>query len=209
MKSLKEVFATSNPAWEIYVFLKQYFSLDESQIFTNDEILELYNRFNEPGIDPIESIRKNFIALKWCCAVPTPEVLSELALFSPVIEVGAGSGYWANQLSELGVNIIALDNGTDYRAEYFDVKQVDTFDFSTCAERTLLLIWPSDNLNWAHDLLNKAKWKKIIYIGEWRDGRMATSSFFDKIQNEFMIQKIIPMPRYPGWKDSCYILIRR
>jgi len=203
MNKLDEILESSNPAWEMFRFLEKYFSSYESDNFIEDEIQDLYNHCMEPGIEPIECIRKNFVASKWCCAVPSPEVLRLIATYSPLIEVGAGSGYWADQLHRLGANIIALDNGLDYKPKYFDVNLDLNFDLYS--ERTLLLIWPSDGLNWAYDLLAKLKWNKIIYIGEWRNGHMATSDFFDKIESDFSIHNVIQMHRYPGWKDSCYI----
>jgi hypothetical protein len=42
-------------------------------------------------------------------AVPTTEALRALQALSPIIEVGAGRGYWARLLSELGCDIVASD----------------------------------------------------------------------------------------------------
>ena len=120
--------------------------------------------------------------------------------------MGAGSGYWADQLYRLGANIVALDNGLDFtKSEFFEVKDVSDNDLALFSDRTLLLVWPSDGLDWAYELLEKVKWKNIIYIGEEKNGHMATSKFFDKIESDYSTLRKMDMPRYPTWEDSCFI----
>ncbi|TMW61532.1 hypothetical protein Poli38472_012723 [Pythium oligandrum] len=50
----------------------------------------------------------------WCChlyayATPTPEALSVMAKYAPIVEVGAGTGYWSSLLQERGVEVQAFD----------------------------------------------------------------------------------------------------
>ena len=79
MKELEEILNSPNPAWEMYCLLEKYFSSGESDNFREVEIQDLYNDCRQPGFEPIECIRKNFVATKWCCAVPSPEVLRLIA----------------------------------------------------------------------------------------------------------------------------------
>lgn len=42
-------------------------------------------------------------------AIPTPEALHAVATLTPLVEVGAGNGYWARLLADLGADVIATD----------------------------------------------------------------------------------------------------
>lgn len=46
---------------------------------------------------------------KYAWAIPDERALQILASFSPLIEIGAGRGYWARLLRDQGVNILAFD----------------------------------------------------------------------------------------------------
>ena len=87
-------------------------------------------------------------------AVPTAQALKAIAKLGPLIEMGAGGGYWAAMLRERKVDIVAYDidppdpatlaNGFCYR-QFCDVHSGDSSIFAadqSLAQRTLLLIWP-------------------------------------------------------------------
>ena len=52
---------------------------------------------------------------KYAWAIPDERALQILASFSPLIEIGAGRGYWARLLRDQGVDILAFDK---YRYNY-------------------------------------------------------------------------------------------
>ncbi len=96
-------------------------------------------------------------------AVPTPRALKALAKLGPIVEMGAGSGYWAAMLQSRGVDVVAYDlepptsaegaRGFAYRT-FCDVGVGDgTALFggggddaaaagAGLARRALLLVWP-------------------------------------------------------------------
>ena len=43
-------------------------------------------------------------------AVPNEAALNELAALSPIVEIGAGTGYWASLLRSKGVDVVAYDS---------------------------------------------------------------------------------------------------
>jgi len=83
---------------------------------------------------------------------PEPRVLALLAALGPIIEIGAGTGYWASKLKAMGVDIIAFDQAppdTDlvnrYHAKtatWTEVAQGDHTVLPAYADRTLFLCWP-------------------------------------------------------------------
>jgi len=46
---------------------------------------------------------------KYAWAVPDDRSLEIVAKYSPIVEMGAGTGYWAKLLSDRGVDIVAYD----------------------------------------------------------------------------------------------------
>lgn len=93
--------------------------------------------------------------------IPSEEALQVASRYAPLVEVGAGTGYWTAMLRARGADIVAYDLAppTDnLRNPYFgagvyaEVRQGDgTTLFKNAAlrlhERTLLLVWPN-NADW-------------------------------------------------------------
>jgi hypothetical protein len=91
-------------------------------------------------------------------AVPNQEVLERIAAYSPIVEVGAGTGYWsaALQQQEAGVDVIVYDSEPPSRDSnvYFH-QTYTTVHPGTCTnvfqehpkygkERALLMVWPNN-----------------------------------------------------------------
>jgi hypothetical protein len=93
-------------------------------------------------------------------AVPCDAALAAIAECAPLIECGAGTGYWSALLQARGVDVIAFDsqppsassfnNGFFFHGTYCDVQHGDGrelfggTDAATLARRALLLIWPNN-----------------------------------------------------------------
>ena len=126
-------------------------------------------------------------------SVPSTTTLKALSKLGPIIEVGAGSGYWSAMLLERRVDVIAYDleppdpetllNGYAYRP-FCPVHRADTTLFAvdpTLAERTLLIGWPTGQddvggngeegapAGWEAACLHsymEAGGQQVIYVGE-------------------------------------------
>jgi len=48
-------------------------------------------------------------------AIPTHAALERISWYSPVLEIGAGTGYWASLLSKIGCDVIAYDRDPGQR----------------------------------------------------------------------------------------------
>uniref|UniRef100_A0A7S2TMA9 Uncharacterized protein n=1 Tax=Lotharella oceanica TaxID=641309 RepID=A0A7S2TMA9_9EUKA len=99
---------------------------------------------------------------EYAWAVPTQEALDTIKEFSPngVVEIGAGTGYWASLLQQRGVNVIAYDKFPTHCSELNPYHWVgdrwmnavpftlvlsggpDSCSGHTCAARSLLLCFP-------------------------------------------------------------------
>lgn len=128
-------------------------------------------------------------------AVPTAAALDAIANCSPhgVIEIGAGTGYWAAHLAQLGVDIAAFDRhpppsrdnqwfaGTE---PWYPVLRGDERVAEHCPERTLLLIWPTRNETWATTALERyraAGGRCVAYVGQEPGGRTGDDSFHARL----------------------------
>ena len=126
--------------------------------------------------------------------VPSPEVLREIAAYSPIVELGAGSGYWASQLTREGADVIAFDRHPPktledglanffFHRQYFPIMegtpQVLQDASRVSRERALLLVWPfqaelhkaeryaRDNCvePWDVEALTKFQGDTILHVG--------------------------------------------
>lgn len=92
-------------------------------------------------------------------AVPTEAVLGRIAQYGPVVEVGAGTGYWSAVLQARKVDVIAYDANPPtedhtgsrfFNFTYTDVLKGDARSMfeqesgTNLAKRTLLIVWPNN-----------------------------------------------------------------
>jgi hypothetical protein len=53
--------------------------------------------------------RRRELAARFAWAIPAPAALAAVAEAGPLVETGAGTGYWAALLRELGADVVATD----------------------------------------------------------------------------------------------------
>ena len=124
-------------------------------------------------------------------AIPTDDALDEIAERSPggVVELGAGVGYWAHQLSERGVDVVAYDiepppSPRNHRfagsTPWHPIARGDERAVVDHADRSLLLIWPTKNETWATEALigyHAAGGACVLYVGDGPGGRTGDPTF--------------------------------
>ena len=117
--------------------------------------------------------------------IPDPTALLLIAVHSPagVVEVGAGTGYWARLLHERDVDVVAYDVAPPPsssnawfagRQPWFPVEAGDERIVARYPERTLLLVWPTRNEDWAADAAQlhlEQGGQRLVYVGEPPGGR--------------------------------------
>lgn len=102
------------------------------------------------GDHPEEALTS--LAQRYSYVVPDDRSLAMLAGVAPLVEIGAGTGYWASRLRALGVDIIAIDQAPPggarvnrYHATtqtWTDVIAGDQTLLSGFSDRSLFLCWP-------------------------------------------------------------------
>lgn len=159
-------------------------------------------------------------------AVPSPEVIDRLAKLSPIVEIGAGRGYWAALLQEAGATVLCYDiappdqvDDNRWAPSSSEHGVLDTRVFTEIRkggpekvlehqDHTLFLCWPPYQNLMAHDCLHQYKGDTVVYIGE-DDGCTADESFHKFLSEDFEQVEDITIPFWDGLHDHLGIYIRK
>lgn len=128
-----------------------------------------------------------------------------------VVEVGAGTGYWAWQLSQAGVDVAAydpLEPGENHFFQpvepYVPLLRDDASASAKHPDRALFLSWPSYDDPWAAHALSVYAGDRLIYAGEGGGGCCADDAFFDLLDAEWT--EIGDSPHHRSWSGiNCYL----
>ncbi|MFF0452093.1 hypothetical protein [Nocardia africana] len=143
-------------------------------------------------------------------AIPSPETISWVRRFCdgrPIVELGAGRGYWAAQLADAGVNVAAYDSEPPDRTEnpsfvratgqadvWLSVGDLDQFAAREVgrADEVLFLCWPP---GWGNAMASDALaafeangGQRLVYIGEPKGGKTGNDGFFDTLNSRWELE---------------------
>jgi hypothetical protein len=115
------------------------------------------------------------LAQQYAYVFPDDAALAALVALGPLVEIGAGTGYWAHKLRSIGADIVAFDlaplNGE--RANRYHppaplwahVEQGDQTALTEHADRSLFLCWPP-LFSSLGDCLTHYTGDTVAYIGD-------------------------------------------
>ncbi|KDO28971.1 hypothetical protein SPRG_20076 [Saprolegnia parasitica CBS 223.65] len=152
-------------------------------------------------------------------AIPHPDALKAIAAHSPLIEIGAGLGYWSSLLLKQKADILPFDKQSKLKwstdmapIDVDDDEVIETLDaivppFTKVYEggaevlelkplkgRTLLLCAPPQS-SLARDALRHYKGRYLIHIGEWY-GETGDRQFECDVMKHFTLLQRIALPNY-------------
>lgn len=143
-------------------------------------------------------MRDKFIA-GFTFAIPCRDALEFIAGHSRnIVEIGAGTGFWASQLRRVGVDVIATDNTKPGEVSYHHtvgahspIVQMEASEAVVAhPDRDVLAIWPCME-DWLEKAIDQMKpGRKLFYIGESSGGCTANSGFFDKVYDSDQYKEI-------------------
>jgi hypothetical protein len=156
---------------------------------------------------------------KYSWAVPTIGALQRIAALGPVVEIGAGTGYWAYLLRELGVDVLAYDiapagapgckNGWHGDAtSWTKVVKGGPERAAYCPERTLFLCWPPYSNPMAYHALKCYQGNTLVYVGEDSYGCTGDEAFHDLLDSEWE-REWYSIPSYDYIHDGMQVCTRK
>lgn len=118
--------------------------------------------------------RQRMVA-RYAWAIPTTDAIELLLRFTPLIEMGAGTGYWAWLVRQAGGDILAFDRypPPDRRNRWHageprwtEVLPGGPRRLTRHPGRTLMLCWPPQDDPMAEQCLQVYEGQTLVYIGE-------------------------------------------
>lgn len=175
--------------------------------------------FDYPPLEFATFQAREAIKDRYAWAIPNDAALSAIAAVGPIVEIGAGTGYWAWLLQQRGVDVIAYDAAppgpttTNHwhktrESTFTDVLVGGPEEAIPCAGRTLMLCWPPYDDPMAHRALSlylSAGGKRLVYIGEGYGGCTADDAFHALVRERMVERETITIPQWYGVHDYCAI----
>jgi hypothetical protein len=161
--------------------------------------------------------RRRELAARFAWAVPGPAALATIADAGPVVEAGAGTGYWAALLRDSGADVVATDpaagRANPYHADgplWTEVSRLDgVAAVRRHPDRTLLLCWPppdDDAASWS--VLRAYRGDVLLYVGEGPDGPAGTARFHRELALNWTATDEVAIPTWPGLRDRLTVFRR-
>ncbi len=182
-------------------------------------LVEAHKKNDREGLlSLLNEARPDYIS-RYAFSIPTIDIVEEIAACSPLVEIGAGGGYWARCLRGAGADIIAYDSRPpgeeapwDWREgnqwfddTWFHVQEGDETMAGRYPERTLFLCWPPIFDPMAANALRlyrAAGGKTLIFIGS--RGSSADDDFYHDLEKLKMVRSL-KLWSWPGVDDWMWI----
>ena len=164
--------------------------------------------------------RRHELVAKYSWAIPNQEAIDALVQHSPIVELGAGTGYWASLVAAAGGEIVCFDNRTfpgkeegvwlyQDQPSYYPVAEGDESVLSAYPQHSLLLCWPNYHSSFASDALKAFQGQTVLFIGENEGGCTGDQAFFDLLDAQFEFVESVNIPQYYGIRDGLMIFRRK
>ena len=198
-KSVEAELATriENPCWDYVQTVpadsSSYIGIMGNGRFSPDQFAGLRDAISGSSKNYVD--HRTWVTSQWAWAIPDPQVITfivEWLAGRSVVELGAGSGYWAWLLAQSGVDVRAYDRApighedswfkgtrgsrsaqsTAPPKEWHPVFEGDesVLALPENADRVLFLCWPNYNSTFAYDALKAYQGDYVIYVGEGDGG---------------------------------------
>ena len=162
--------------------------------------------------------------VRYAYAIPDDTALDLLAARAPILEIGAGTGYWAYLLRQRGVDVLAFDanpplddthsnrfhrNDLAVGVTWTEVVTGGPEQAAEHPERTLFLCWPPPGDPMAAHALAVYQGERVVFIGEWNPKTAADETFFAALEANWELEEAYELPRWFGMKDRLSAWVRR
>lgn len=195
----------------------------------------------EPGTSATD---RDTLLRRYSFAIPTDEALAAIMEVSPggVVELGAGTGYWARLLHERGVDVIAHDRFPPPAPEnpwfagstpWYPVTRGGEEIVEAYTDRTLLLVWPTRNEEWAARAAtahHAGGGRRLVYVGEGPGGHTGDDQLHAllglverclacaygltdvactcHVEQRWQLDAVVTLPHWEGFCDDLHVYRR-
>lgn len=156
-------------------------------------------------------------------SIPTQEALATIKKYTPILEVGAGMGYWAYEYEKLFRDFIDMDwiatdekppTGIkparyDFTKQWYPVMEANALEaIAKYPKHNLLISWPDYEEAWATEALKLYQGKYFVYIGE-HAGCCADDTFFEILETHWKELENVYLPQWWGVHDCLWVYERK
>lgn len=162
------------------------------------------------------------VIVKYGFAILDRRAIEAMRPYAPLLEIGAGSGYWAYELQKYGIDVVATDPMTGGYG-FFSGEEprrwqhhYTTIEILTSVEavrkypnRNILTVWPDYDESWAADALETFTGQVVIYMGEGYGNATADDRFHELLEQRFADREFIPMPHFEHSFDRWLLICKK
>jgi len=164
--------------------------------------------------------RRRELASTFSWAIPTEPALAVLAKHAPLVECGAGMGYWSALLQARGIDVLAYDLLPPGEAEnvfhragrrpWTEVRQASAAAAARRhAERALFLCWPPyDDDAASYAALRAYRGDVAIHVGERDEGATGSVRFHRELRLNWTLIEEVDLPHWPDLRDRLMVYRR-
>jgi hypothetical protein len=179
-----------------------------------NEYLEAFKK--SQGYNPhtfLPRVDRSKLCQEYSWAIPDDEALDIIAKYGPIVEIGAGGGYWAHLLRERGVDVLAYDccpgSNLWVKRSWAAVRVGGPEKAAKLPQRTLFLCWPPYDEPMAAECLKAYRGNKVIYIGEDGWGCTGDQEFHEILGRDWEQIEYHCIPTWDGIHDGLTVYRRR
>lgn len=180
--------------------------------------LDLFRRLMATRPSPLLDLaeRRRELASLFSWAIPTDAALELLAKYAPLVECGAGMGYWLGLLRARGVDAVGYDarrpgrSNAYHRGARRPWAQIERRSSVAAArshrDRSLLLCWPPyDDDAASFEVLRAYRGDVVIHIGEIASGSVR---FHRELALNWTLVEELELPHWPRIQDRVTVYRR-
>ena len=153
--------------------------------------------------------RRRELAAAFSWAIPAPPALEALARHGPLLECGAGTGYWAALLRAGGADVVATDIAPPGPRWTQVLARDSVRAVRAHPGRALFLCWPPfDDDGASYAALRAYRGPVLAYVGDGPDGATGTARFHQELALNWTPAEQVALPNWPGLRDRLTVYAR-